>query len=788
MSITVLDLYTSNLISAGEIVERPSSIVKELVENSFDAESTSVVVEIRNGGTTYIRVSDDGVGIAKDELPLAILCHATSKISSPKDLDGIHSYGFRGEALAAISSVSKMKIFSKPSDEEGACLICEAGRIKDIYEIQCSEGTTITVEELFFNVPLRRRYLKRNTTECAKVADIVEKLALSRPDVSVRFIIDGGVRFVTPGDGVLKHAFQSIYGRNITDRLIPLKRDGGTVYVEGYAGEPDLQYGNRSQEIYFVNGRYCKNPIVCSAIERAYGSKIPSDRFPLTVFNIRVSPDNIEVNVHPMKTEIKFVDERALSDTVHYAVLSALNTVCIDRPEMKIGKVYGSENYLLFANGVRSSEAASFLRERENQTPLYGVADTGEEGTSFFSPTDDFDDEAFGKKYIVLTPEDKARFDEEYKKLDRPDISWIKEKYLGIKSEQTEIKAGGLKKEASTDSPSHPGNTDDGTVKTQAATEGVTYKMGYAESPQTVSENAQKRAVNIGNGAFSELGKQSTAESGQRGVGLDSFLAGYDIPDFIKTGNFVRKTPQNEDTSENDDVQTGTACTQQPKTEPDDKRYALTLTSEVLKDDDDIPPFRIAGEVYDCYVIVELEDRILLVDKHAAHERIIFDELCRRRKEKDAESQMLLVPIELMLSNEEADLLETYGDDIRSVGFNFKISDDTRSVSVTEVPVEIPLSAASDAFSAICARLAEGQNAFESAESEFFERALYQAACKAAIKGGIHYEKNHIEWICKKLLKKPGSDGKVIKTCPHGRPVAFEIKKSSVERQFSRIE
>lgn len=765
MSINVLDLFMSNLIAAGEVVDRPSSVVKELMENSLDAWCHSMLVEIRNGGVSYIRVSDDGFGIGKDDLPLAILRHATSKLKVPKDLDEILTLGFRGEALAAISAVSKLKIYSRPDGEDGACLVSEAGKVMDLFETPCSRGTNVIVEELFYNVPARRRFLKRNATETAKVTDVVEKLALSVPEVAIRYVVDGDIKFITPGDGILKHTVQSIYGKDVANRLIPMKRKNGNITVQGYIGEPDLLFGTRAQEIFFVNGRYCKSPLIRSAVERAYESKIPSDRYPFCVFDIKVAASAVDVNVHPAKVEVKFSNDKEVVDSVYYAVLSSLNKVAESRPEIKIGNVYGSDEYAQNAKNVLNA-AAPVIRgpKTEEQATLDGV--NGQEKTS--------EKERWRQSggYIA----DKTG----------KDCGFVDGDYSGENKNFAE---------PDTVQNTESGNSEDARY---CANENIRHNVTKENADISKDEKTDETGINSKNINADDNGKNSSraftdgsaakedfdifCESvggmfDRETVG-ESFLDGYNVPKFLRTGNFTRKY-------ESSEKKTSEYVTE---SENGANNYAISLTSEVMKDDDGIPPYRIVGEVYNCYIVIELEDRMLLVDKHAAHERIIFDELCRRRKEKDIESQLLLAPIELMLTVEEIPLLAEYGDDVRSVGFDFEIFAESRKVSITKVPVEIPLSSASEAFSALCARLAEGQNALESAESEFFEKALYQAACKAAIKGGRHYDFEHIDWICKKLLKKPDADGKVIKTCPHGRPVAFEIKKTSIERQFSRIE
>ena len=634
--INVLGFDVANLIAAGEVVDRPASVVKELLENAVDSGADEITVEIKNGGISHIRVSDNGCGIDQDDLPVAVLRHATSKIKDAEDLEKISTLGFRGEALAAIASVTKLKIYSRPrGSDEGSLLVCEGGEIVELCDAGCAEGTTVIADELFYNVPARRKFLKRDATECAKITEIMEKVALSVPDISIKYICDGELRFMTQGDGDLKNAIYSVYGKRIASSLVKVSRQENGVTVNGYVSSPDLTFSKRSQEVFYVNGRYIKSPLLMSALERAYVSKIPEDKFPLCVLNIGISTSAVDVNVHPTKLEVKFSNERIVAEALHYAVLTALNTTDV-RPEMTPGKVYGGTD-----NGRPGKESAERI-------------------LNAFAPV-------------------------EKNKEDRDD--------------------------------------------------------------QLTIDGADQ----------SNKGSNSGSETYKHTAGASSILAGYDIPDL----------------SEEKEKETA------PR---------ISLVSDGSEIDSKIPEYRIIGEAYDCYIIAELTDRLLIIDKHAAHERIIFEELCDRRRNKVKESQNLLAPIEVFLSEEDLLSLVEYKEDIESIGFGFSIDSKTKTVNINKIPSEIGNEGIADTFCAMLTRLSVGKGTVESTESEFFEKALYQASCKAAIKGGRRYGIEHIKWICDRILKDPGEDGTVIKTCPHGRPIAFEIKKTSIERQFLRLE
>ncbi len=685
--INVLGFDVANLIAAGEVVDRPASIVKELIENAVDSGATAITVEIKRGGISHIRVSDNGCGIDYDDLPLCVLRHATSKIKDASDLEYIGTLGFRGEALAAIAAVTKLKIYTKPEgNENGSLMVCEGGEIVDVCETGCAKGTTVIADELFYNVPARRKFLKRDATECAKITEIVERVALSVPSIAIKYVCDGQIRFMTQGDGNLKNTIHSVFGKATASRLIPVSRTENGVTVKGYVSDSDMNFSKRSQEIFYVNGRYVKSPMLMASLERAYVSKIPSDKFPMCVLNVEVSLNAVDVNVHPTKLEVKFSNERVVSEALHYAVLTALNS-SDNRPEMKLGSVYASNGPVIadYNSQRKIDKVVNAFVPVEKQEK--------DQQLSFDTPTTPVSS--------VIKPKEEVQV---------------------VMSEETAVKIQKV----------HEANED---------------------KPHTPAERS-----------------------------YSSIMAGYDIPDFSSI-----KKENNKNSITKDAVQEESTLQNEPVKKQDTLSVAPIVTTESKKSEK-IPDFKIIGEAYNCYVMVELEDRILMIDKHAAHERILFDELCKRRKSKEKESQNLLVPIEVVLLRDDILILAEYSDDIKAVGFDYELETASLTVKITKIPSEIDTEDSADMFTTIIARLSEGTGTVESTESEFFEKALYQAACKAAIKGGRHYGIDHIKWLCTQLLKTPDDDGKVIKTCPHGRPVAFEIKKTSIERQFSRLE
>jgi DNA mismatch repair protein MutL len=334
--INVLDFEIANLIAAGEVVERPSSVLKELIENSIDSGATRIVAEIKRGGIAMISVTDNGCGIDKEDLPVALKRHATSKIKTREDLDGIMTLGFRGEALAAISSVSVMTIITKTREAEvGTMLTAEGGKVTDISEVGTSDGTTVVVEDLFYNVPARRKFLKKDSTEAMNVTALVEKVALSRPDISIQLRIDGVEKFNTAGDGNLENTIYSIFGKEFASKLIACDGRANGVRVHGFIGRSDNVRKNRNLENFFINGRYVKSLTAMAALEKAYTSYIAPECFPACVLFLEMNPQIVDVNVHPAKLEVKFANEQPVFEAVYYTVKRALEDSEY-RPDMQL--------------------------------------------------------------------------------------------------------------------------------------------------------------------------------------------------------------------------------------------------------------------------------------------------------------------------------------------------------------------------------------------------------------------------------------------------------------------
>ncbi len=690
--IQVLSFEVANLIAAGEVVDRPASAIKEMMENAIDAGARHITVEIQNGGVSLMRVTDDGCGMSAEDLPMAIRRHATSKIRTAEDLDGIATLGFRGEALAAISSVSDMRILSKRrEDTVGAMLEVQGGTLLGVREYGGRDGTTVIVENLFANVPARRKFLKRDATEAMAVATNVERVALSHPEIAVRFISDGATKLETAGDGQLKSAIWAVFGKDFASRLLPLNSEHEGIRITGFVGRSDNVKANRNGQNFFINDRFVRSRTAQAALEQAFVSYLPPDKYPCCVMNIGLNPARVDVNVHPAKLEVKFSNEKPVFESVYYAVRQALeqNTT---RPAFAV-----PEKKSILPGGGKVSEATKPV---ELERP-----------------------ESLGKRQVSMDMNPREH----------------------THAPQTRITAAEYRRDYLHDTPAAAPPAQPRYTAVPAA-----------ESPMPVKAPVGT-PLPVATPPIDEIPMELYEEEAHRLFGDAPAAEAASVPKpVIGTDAIV---PKREDQRE------------EPTTVPAD---SPAPTEEISP-----APYRMVGEVFHSYIIVEQGDRMLLIDKHAAHERIIFEELKANLKSKTIESQLLMIPIEVMLMSEEVGLLDAYRPELEAVGFTYSCLRNT--VRVDSIPAGILPGAVPDMIATIAEQLRNDVDGAKLARDIFFEKALYQASCKAAIKAGRDYPAEQIGGLVDKLMAIPD-----ITFCPHGRPVAMEMKKRNIDHQFER--
>lgn len=660
--INILDAQTANMIAAGEVVERPSSAAKELLENSIDAGATAITLEIKNGGKTLIRVSDNGCGFLREDIPKALLRHATSKIACGNDICGIRSLGFRGEALAAISSVSRMEIITKSKKEDiGSHLVSDENGIV-MEDSGCPDGTTVIMRDIYYNTPARQKFLKKDGTEAASCVSAAERLALSHPEISFTVVCDGERKFKTEGEGKLFPAIYSVFGRDFARSLVETKYELSGVSVSGYISKPDAARGSRAMQTAFVNGRFVKSKTVQAAVEEAFRSYIPRGKFPGFVIFVTLDPELTDVNVHPAKTEIKFASERDVFRAVYYAVKNALGAEPEEKP------LGGAQTSLDISAGTR-------------------VFGSGRQSA-----------------------ESKTAFEEAVKVL---------AKNSNAASEVPPIIPSGIRENAS-------------------------------KAPELIQKTTEPIQKTTNNAVFAENRHETE-------INRPSFRADIGEEDLISSdGEMIF--------SDSDPIPESKAEAPAPIQEPEQ----LTIAPET-------PCWRMIGQAYDAYIFVETEENILVIDKHAAHERIIYERLAAS---KELSVQELLSGVPVAVGREQAAVLLENADFLEEKGF--KLEDfGEGTVIVRSVPSTLSkLKELNSVLEDFAKTLSEG-NSLSFAER--CDRALYTVACKAALKAGIKNRPEDDENVVKMLSENPA-----LRYCPHGRPFIKQIPKREIEKFFDR--
>ena len=650
--IQILSPHLADLIAAGEVVERPASVVKELVENAFDAGARTVTVELRGGGATYLRVTDDGCGMAPEDAGIAFLRHATSKLHDEQGLEAIGTMGFRGEALAAISAVSHITLTTRQRGAAaGTHMTLDAGDIQDMYETGCPEGTTMIVRDLFFNTPARRKFLKSDRAEGAACAAAALRCALGRPDVSVRCIRDGEEVFFSPGDNKLDSCVYSLLGRDLAMSLLPCAGEGDGVRVHGFISSPAAGRGSRAQQYFFCNGRWIRSAALQAALEQAYRNTLLVGRFPACVLYIELSCAAVDVNVHPAKTEVKFTHERAVFDAVYYGARAALE--------------------------AEKAPAATLPRSAAKPAPA--------------------------PKADIFAP-------------------------AAPKAAPAAPKAAPAAPKAAPAAPAAPAFAPART---------------YAPAAP-VEETAALRSPTASAFAAPRVTPPPVFASPAR-----------PIPNTPPASKPVMPVAQ--------PVQTAI----EPEAETPSPLGSAAPPAE--------PPARLIGEAMHTYILVEKGETLILIDKHAAHERINFDRL--RQNPADIPSQTLLEPLPFTPDASDADALQQYGGLLAELGFTLEPFGRSDYI-LRGVPAQLDAADALPALEEICAQLRHG--ARMDAQS-VRDEVLKTVACKAAIKAGWQTEPEELLRLADAVCAGE------VKYCPHGRPVAVTLTRRELDKLFKRI-
>ncbi len=699
--IRVLDSHIADLIAAGEVVERPASVAKELMENAIDAGANSVTVEISHGGLTFLRVTDDGSGIPAKQLKTAFLRHATSKLRTQYDLEAIGTLGFRGEALAAIAAVSRIDVMSRTADVPlGASLSIEGGVSGELEEAGCPLGTTMVVRDLFYNTPARLKFMKKDAAEGAAVFAVVQRVALSHPEVSVKFIRDGRQELLTPGDGQLKSAVYAVLGRELALGFLPVQGSGEDMTVTGFVSMPTCCRGSRNYQYFFVNGRQIKSRLMMAALEEAYKNTKMVGKFPGCVLHLETKLNAVDVNVHPAKTEVKFGNERRVFDAVYHSVLSVL-TGDRSRPTVQMKDISPEKPMNPVSLEVKTQRCSpvvpTSLRPSVSQAPRPSVS-----GLSY--------GKNYGKRMVeeektVFTPK-KQGVEKSVDFLEKSDsYTFAVEDCVNLSNEQ------GTKKDEKPFSTPPVWNVEKSVESVDNSVENV----GKSQIPSRLEPLPVKSDK-----------PQNTVK----------------IPSECSSETVVERTVP---------------------TEPEVKELPI---QEI--------PWRMVGEVHNTYIIVEQGETVLFIDKHAAHERMNFDRMKAQGYQPMVQS--LLTPVTVRPSAEELEVL--LGNLPVLEEFGFQCEDfGGGALIVRQAPFDVDVGEIEGTLLEIAGTLLTTGRADPGAARD---ELLHTMACKAAIKGGWKSGKEELEKVVQAVMSGE------VKYCPHGRPVAIELTRKQLEKQFKR--
>ena len=719
MKINVLPQTIANMIAAGEVVERPASVVKELVENAIDAGAKNVTVEIKNGGMTYIRVTDDGSGIAPDEVETAFLRHATSKIKCEEDLNAIYTLGFRGEALASIAAVAKVDIFTKTKDEEfGVCLSIEGGEIVSKDDAGCSDGTTLIVRDLFFNTPARMKFLKSDKTETGYVTDAVSKLILSHPEVKIKLISNGKTVSSSQGDSKLLSAIYSVYGKDFPPHMIPVDYCDEGISVTGFVGNQEVSRKDRRGQVFFINSRYITSKIISAALGEAFQNFVMVGKFPMAVLNIKVSGSFVDVNVHPTKIEVRFSDDKKIYHSIYWAVKNALTsqkhipdvTLSKDTAQNKVREEFIKEKNKATQIDINLLRDSFYKSHSDVKTSEETQKNQTDKLTHYENSTD-----SRVEKPVNVTPSDSV--------LDNiPDH--IKNNVFfsgsvpGILRNTPEI----APKDAATPISSSKASLN----------ESNDFPKISEKEPDDVKE--EKKVFEK-----DELSPRSCGDGGE-----------------LSTEN-----PPNDSSDEVDFQKVA------PKEEPTNVQRKIAGVD-----------FTVIGQVFATYILVQMDKKLLIIDQHAAQERLFFEELLRDYESKEIYSQNLLIPetvdldpISFPLVWEKEAFFTSLGFEIEQFGEN--------TVLIRSVPAILQDANIEDTFREILSLMEKG---YANITKTLLEDILHTMSCRRAIKGNQVLNRKEMESLAEKVISLD-----YINTCPHGRPICISMSEYEMEKQFKRV-
>lgn len=697
--IHVLDTEVSNKIAAGEVVERPLSIVKELVENSIDAGATMITVEVRGGGKDYIRVTDNGCGMSAEDAAVCFLRHATSKIQTADDLDAIYTLGFRGEALSSIGAVARVKLYTKRrEDESGICVTCEGGEIVSSDYAGAPNGTVMEVTDLFYNTPARLKFLKKPATEAGYISDIMARFIFAHPEISFKLIRDGKEAVFSSGDNKLINAVYAVYGKDYARNMLEVDYEFNGIHVMGAVGKGTLTRSNRNYETFFVNRRYIKSPLMIRALEEAYKNQIMISKFPTAVLNVDIDVSSVDINVHPTKLECKFSNEHDVYQAVYHAVKQTLYALP-NVPEIERGEKKRDES---------AEETSLFEAERGVQRTLEEIYGAGLRREPKPRENFKFKTEHRETPRSFETPSSREREEEK--------------RYVRNEGERVTAMAP-----AETERPAAP-----------------VFERPKAETETGEPKRETEKAKEVD--TFAMLDYAMKRASGRNG------------------GKLEVNDPSGDD---------GASAVS-----PEDNNKGGSQTVSEPSENVFDGGFRVIGQLFDTYILIEKDDRLLIIDQHAAHERLNYESLKAELEENGISSQMFIEPVIVNLSGEEFAVFSENSELFYRLGFDAEVYG-INTVIIRSAPGEVSWSETEPLFTEL---LTQASDMKQELIAEEKQRLIYTIACKASIKANMRIDEAEMHDLAARVFALEN-----INTCPHGRPIVISMSKKEIEKEFKRI-
>ena len=776
-NIVLLDDLTINKIAAGEVIERPASVVKELVENSIDAGATNISIETRNGGISYIRITDNGKGFLPDDMEIAFERHATSKIRKAEDLETVKSMGFRGEALASIAAISRVELISKTEENSvGYKIVVEGGKILSKEEIGCPKGTTITVENLFFNTPVRYKFLKKDFTEAGYIEDAVTRIALVNPNIGIRLISSGKTIIQTTGNGDSKSVIYNIYGKDIAENILNVDYTYDDIRITGVVGKPVIARSNRANQLFFVNKRFIKDKALTSSAEQAFKGMLTIGKYGFLILNIEIDPHKVDVNVHPAKLEVRFEEESKVFKAVYHAIKETLLQSDLVRETEK--------NY----KEDRSEEKVEVKKE---ESVVNNIVNNNDEKKSSIEKLESINP-AFASLFKKIISDNSASVTKSSEeKIQHNIIEDIYSKKNDAKEEKVsidtlnnkeaekivakeEIKNDLNKEENKDDKNEKEVNIENKKEDINKIDETIDVKEDVNIPDQIIgikNENIEKNEE-ITNKEFEPVKKE-------------------DMQNILKQINALKENKMEADDKNFDEMYAkmfGKLPMSESKVEDEGEKYKIddsivsvpTENISIFNDDSysSIPNYKFIGIAFSTYIIIEMDKEMYIIDQHAAHERIMYEKIKKNYySDGPKESQLMLLPDIITLTHKEMGIAKDNMQLFEKAGFTLEeFGENTIKISgVPNICIDL------ETKELFLETLDEINTVARTAKQEIEEKFIATLACKSAVKANMALTKQEVDNLMRQLLVLPNPF-----TCPHGRPTAIKMSKIDIEKKFSR--